>query len=101
MSGGFRPINSIGDASYNGRVQTYGVADTHSTLLAVGDLVIETGVADINGIPGVDAATVGGLISGVIVAIDYDMSQLERSGLQAFAVGTVKVAPATEDLLLL
>jgi hypothetical protein len=99
-TGGFRPVTSIGDSSYNGRVQTYSVASTHATLLAVGDLVIETGVADANGVAGVDAAAAGGLISGVIVAIAYNMSNLEQAGLPAGTAGTVMVAPATSDLLL-
>jgi uncharacterized protein YbjQ (UPF0145 family) len=101
MAGGFRPITSIGDCSYNGRVQTYSVAATHATTLAVGDLVTETGLADANGIAGVDASIATGLISGVIVGISANLSNLDITYLPALTAGTVFVAPATEDLLLL
>jgi len=100
-TGGFRPVTSMGDASYNGRVQTYYVAASHATNLTVGDLVIETGVANTTtGIAGVDAASAGGLISGVIVGIQYNPSNLEITYLPASTAGYVFVAPATEDLLL-
>lgn len=100
-TGGFRPVTSIGDASYNGRVQTYYVASSHASNLTVGDLVVETGVADsATGIAGVDAASAGGLISGVIVGFKYNPQNLEITYLPASTAGYVYVAPATEDLLL-
>ncbi len=100
-TGGFRPVTSIGDASYNGRVQTYYVAASHASNLAVGDLVLETGVANsTTGIAGVDAATAGGLISGVIVGFQYNPQNLETTYLAASTAGYVFVAPATKDLLL-
>lgn len=102
MAGGFRPINSMGDCSYNGRVQTYYVASSHASNLAVGDLVVETGVADTTtGIAGVDAAVAGGLISGVIIGFVYNPQNLNLTYLPASTAGFVYVAPATEDLLLL
>ena len=39
MSNGFRPVQDISGGSYTGKVQTFGVAAGHSTLLSTGDLV--------------------------------------------------------------
>ena len=95
MAGGFRPVQDLSGNSYTGKVQTYAVAATHSTLLAVNDLVVETGNLDAaTGISEVDAisAGTGNLITGVIVAIDPNFSDLEQKGLPASIGGTVKVA---------
>ncbi len=100
MAGGFRPVQDLSGHSYTGKVQTFAVDATHATLLAVGDLVIETGNLDAaTGISEVDAASAGGLITGVIVAIDPNFSDLEAKGLAASTAGTVKVA-VDPDLLL-
>jgi hypothetical protein len=68
------------------------VASGHASLLAVGDLVKETGTSDTAGLAQVDAAAAAGLITGVIVAIDPNFSALETKGLAAGTAGTVKVA---------
>lgn len=102
MAGGFRPIQDLSGASYTGKVQTYAVDATHATLLAVGDLVVETGNLDAaTGVSEVDAisAGTGNPITGVIVAIDPDISDLERKGLPASTAGTVKVAVDPDILL--
>ena len=102
MAGGFRPIQDRSGHSYTGKVETYDVLSTHSTLLAVGDLVVETGaVNEATGVSQVDAITAGtgNLITGVIVGIDFNMSNLEQKGLPAGTGGTVKVA-TDKDMLL-
>ena len=100
MAGGFRPIQDRSGHAYCGKVETYAVDATHATLLAVGDLVVETGNLDAaTGISEVDAASAGGLITGVIVGIDFNMSNLEQKGLPASTAGTVKVA-VDKDMLL-
>lgn len=102
MAGGFRPVQDLSGHSYCGKVQTYAVDAAHTTLLAVGDLVVETGNLDAaTGISEVDAisAGTGNLITGVIVAIDPDYSDLERKGLPASTAGFVKVAVDTDMLL--
>ena len=100
MSGGFRPIQDRSGHPYCGKVETYAVKSTHASLLAVGDLVIETGNLDTaTGISEVDAAAAAGLITGVIVGIDYNMSNLEQKGLPAGIAGTVKVANDKDMLL--
>ena len=102
MAGGFRPIQDRSGHSYTGKIETYAVDAGHATLLAVGDLVVETGNLDAaTGISEVDAITAGttNLITGVIVGIDFDPSDLESKGLTALKAGTVKVA-VDKDMLL-
>ncbi len=79
-------------------MQTFGVDDGHSTLLAVGDLVVITGQSDATGLQEVDAAAAAGLITGAIVAIDTNFSDLEQRGLPALTAGKVKVT--TDPLVL-
>jgi hypothetical protein len=95
MAGGFRPVQDLSGGAYCGKVQTYAVDATHSTLLSVGDLVTETGNLDAaTGLSEVDASSAGtgNLITGVIVGIDTNISNLEQRGLPASTAGTVKVA---------
>lgn len=96
---GFRAIQDISGGGFTGKVQTYGVASGHSTLLAVGDAVTETGTADAAGTPLVDASSAAGLITGFIVSIDPNYSDLEAKGLVAGIAGTVKVAVDPNTLL--
>jgi|TARA_R110000851_G_C13005704_1_gene558756 hypothetical protein len=99
MAGGFRPVQDISGGSYTGKVQTYSVAAGHSTLLAVGDLVRITGTANSDGLAQVDAAAAGQLITGPIVGIDFNVSDIQAKGLAAGTAGTVKVA--TDPMILL
>lgn len=100
MSGGFRPVQDISGHPYCGKVQTFAVAAAHSTLLAVGDLVRITGTARASdGMAEVDAAATAQTLTGVIVGVDFDMSNLERKGLPALSAGTVKVATDRDMIL--
>lgn len=100
MAGGFRPIQDRSGHSYIGKIETYAVDAAHATLLSQGDLVIETGNLDAEtGKSEVDAVAAGGLITGVIVSVDFNMSNLEQKGLPALIAGTVKVA-VDKDMLL-
>lgn len=102
MAGGFRPIQDRSGHPYTGKVETYAVDAAHATLLSVSDLVTETGNLDAaTGISEVDASSAGtgNLITGVIVGIDFNMSNLEQKGLPALIAGTVKVA-VDKDMLL-
>jgi len=89
---GFRPVQSIGGGTYNGKVQTFGVASGHATLLAVGDLCTITGTADATGLAQVDASAAAGLITGCIVSIEPNFDNLEQAGLPAGTAGKVKLA---------
>lgn len=102
MAGGFRPVQDLSGNSYTGKIQTYAVDAAHSTLLAVGDLVVETGNLDAaTGLSEVDAAAAGtgNAITGVIVAVDPNISNLEQKGLPATTAGFVKVAVDPNMLL--
>ena len=100
MAGGFRPIQDRSGHSYTGKVETYAVDAGHGTLLAVGDLVVETGNLEAaTGLSEVDAASAAGLITGVIVAVDYNITNLDQKGLTAAVAGTVKVANDKDMLL--
>ena len=102
MAGGFRPVQDISGHSYTGKIEPFAVDAAHATLLAVGDLVVETGNLDAaTGVSEVDAisAGTGNLITGVITSINPDFSNLERKGLPALSAGTVLVA-TDPDLLL-
>ena len=97
---GFRPIQDVSGSSYTGKIQQYAVAASHSTLLATGDLVRETGVANGEGVAQVDAVAAGQAITGVIVGFLPDFSNLEQKGLPANQAGTALVA-VNPDLLLM
>lgn len=94
MAGGFRPVQDLSNSSYNGKVKKFAVDAGHATLLAVGDLVVETGNLDAaTGLSEVDAisAGTGNLITGAIVGIEPDYSNLEAKGLAASTAGFVWV----------
>ena len=100
MAGGFRPIQDRSGHPYCGKVETYAVDAGHASLLSVGDLVIETGNLDAaSGKSEVDAAAAAGLITGVIVEVGFNMSNLEQKGLPAAQAGTVLVANDKDMLL--
>ena len=93
MAGGFRPIQDLSGSSYTGKIQTFAVAASRATLLAVGDMVRITGTARaVDGMAEVDAATAAQTLTGPITSIDFDISNLETKGLAASTAGTVKVA---------
>ena len=98
MAGGFRPVQDYSGGGYTGKVQTFGVDAGHTTLLSVGDLVRISGQSDADGLQEVDAAAAGGLITGAIVSILPDYSNLEASGLAASTAGKVMVT--TDPLVL-
>ncbi len=100
MAGGFRPIQDISGGPYCGKVQTFAVAVGHSTLLAPGDLVRITGTARaVDGMAEVDAAAAAQTITGPIISVGYNMSNLEQKGLPAGIAGTVTVASDTNMLM--
>jgi len=89
---GFKPVQMIGGAPYCGKTQKFGVAAGHASLLAVGDLVTITGTADATGLAQVDASAAAGLITGAIVSILPNISNLEQAGLPASTAGEVMVS---------
>lgn len=97
MANGFVPINTQSGSSPTGLTKTYAVASGHASLLAPGDWVTITGTGDIEGRQEVDVSTAANPLTGVIRAVDFDTSDLERQGLPASTAGTIKVTidPAT------
>jgi len=78
-------------SDYVGKVQTFHVKSDHASLLAIGDLVVLTGTAHTDGTAQVDAASAGGLITGVIVGFKPNIASLETKGLAANTANYVYV----------
>jgi len=94
MAGGFRPYQSLTAGDYTSKVRTFYVASGHGSLLAVGDMVVETGTAANNpeGYSEVDAVSGTGLILGAIVSINFNTANLDNAtGLAAGTAGYAKV----------
>ena len=101
MAGGFRPKQDLSGSGYTGKVQKFAVDAAHATILAPGDYVVETGNLDAaTGISEVDAisAGTGNAITGSIVAIERNVSDLEQAGLPALTAGFVHVHVDPETL---
>lgn len=88
---GFQAIRSQGGGDNTGQIDTYDVASTHSTRLAIGDVVDLTGTADATGRAGCDAAGTTGQILGVIVGFEADPDNLTDTGLAASTGGKARV----------
>ena len=88
---GAQLVKTQGASGYTGKVQTYNVVSGHSSLLAIGDFVSETGTGTADGLAGVDATAATGLITGVIVGFAPNISNLEQKGLPAGTAGNVFV----------
>jgi hypothetical protein len=84
--GGFTCIGSL-SSNYDGKGRTYAVPSSHASLIAIGDVVTETGTADANGDAQVDVATASTIVTGVIVGIKPDYS--------TEALGDIKIAAST------
>lgn len=84
---------SQGSADHNGKLETYSVAVTHSTILAPGDVVVLTGTSDAEGIAAADAAAQGAAVTGIIASIDprFVGEALSDTGLPALTAGSIKV----------
>ncbi len=91
MAGGFRPIQDISGNSYTGKIQQFVVESSHASLLAVGDLVAETGTS-VEGVSTADAVAAGNNITGPITFIKPNLSNLEAKGLAAGTAGVIGVA---------
>ena len=96
---GFKPVQSIGGAPYNGKIIHLGVNAVHATLLAKGDLVVSTGTANSKGLQECDAISTSSLITGVITGFLPNFSDLEQQGLPALTAGTALVAVGRDMLL--
>jgi hypothetical protein len=84
---------SQGSSDHNGKLESYSVASTHSTLLAPGDVVTISGTADTNGVAEVDAAAAGNPVTGVIAGVSPQLKteNLVETGLPASTEGNLMV----------
>jgi hypothetical protein len=66
---GLKPVRHAASAPYNDGADLYYVDPSNTQILAIGDPVVLSGSADVNGIPGIVRATAGAgnPITGVIV----------------------------------
>lgn len=94
---GFQYVSNTTHAD-SGSLETYHVDAAHSTLLAVGDVVVITGTAHTDGVNEVDTGNATTLNTGVIDSVDFTIEgeALTETGLLASTAGTVKVRAAQD-----
>jgi hypothetical protein len=95
---GFMPVGLLGGSSYNAMVQEYSVAVGNDVALFVGDPVVTTGTASVEGLLNVEEAPgsegTPAIILGVIVGIvvDRSVAATEHPGyMPALTAGSVLV----------
>lgn len=66
---GFSPSQYLNGAAWNGQSRIYSIAASYGTALAIGDPVISSGTADVNGVPGIVLGAATGALRGVIVGL--------------------------------
>ena len=66
---GFTPVSYLNGAPWNGQARLYSIAASYGTALYIGDPVISSGTADVNGVPGIALAAATGGVRGVIVGL--------------------------------
>jgi hypothetical protein len=66
---GFTPLKYLNGSPWNGQANLYSIAASYGTELAIGDPVISSGTADVNGIPGIALGAATGALRGVIVGL--------------------------------
>lgn len=76
---GLRPVGTLGQATYVGKIEKFYVPSTDSTAIGIGDTVTLTGAGGINaatGLPIVKRGTVGGIAAGVMVGVELQPNDL-------------------------
>lgn len=67
---GFSPVQYLNGAPWNGQARLYSIAAAYAaSALAIGDPVISSGSADVNGVPGIVIGAATGALRGVIVGL--------------------------------
>ena len=97
---GLRPVGTIGNASYAGKIEKFFVPSTDATAIGLGDPVVLAGSADADGVPTVTrfsnyvaststASTVVGVMVGVVpVPTDLTLNYRKASTAQYVLVDT-------------
>lgn len=82
---------SQGSAGHDGKLETFAVADTHSTLLAPGDIIRIAG-SSVDGVATADAAGATGSVTGVIASVmpQFEGENLTETGLPASTAGNIR-----------
>jgi len=94
---GFRPVKHLDGSEFNGQVNKYYIG-TGEAALFVGDMVILSGTADTNGLPGISrvAAGTGNPILGAIVDFQADRENQGKTNHPASTAGYAYVSDAPD-----
>jgi uncharacterized protein YigE (DUF2233 family) len=90
---GFTIDLSQGSSDHNGKLETYNVAASHATLLAIGDVVTITGTATAaDGVAEADAAEQDAPVTGVVAGFEptFVGEALSQTGLAALTAGKAR-----------
>ena len=79
---GLRPVGTIGQAGYVGKIEAFNVPATDNTAIGIGDPVTLTGAGGLSagGLPIVKRGTVGGVAAGVMVGVALNPADLGMTG---------------------
>ena len=66
---GFTPVQYLNGSTWSGQARLYSIAAAYATALYIGDPVISSGTADVNGVPGIVLGAATGALRGVIVGL--------------------------------
>jgi hypothetical protein len=76
---GLRPVGTLGNASYAGKLQMFFSSTSETAAIGIGDPVALAGSADANGIPTAIRGTAGGTFVGVVVGAVPDPDALTKN----------------------
>ncbi len=79
---GLRPVGTIGQSGYRGRIEAFNVPATDGTAIGIGDPVTLTGAGGLSagGLPICKRGTVGGIAAGVMVGVQLNPGDLSMTG---------------------
>ena len=66
---GFSPVGYLNGTPWNGQARLYNIVAGYSTALYIGDPVVSSGTADVNGVPGINIGAGNGPLRGMIVGL--------------------------------
>lgn len=76
---GFRPVKHTDGSPYSGQQNRYFVTTGYGTSIFVGDLVVLSGSADADGVPGIQQAAANGVCVGVVVGFEPNPDNLTQN----------------------
>lgn len=97
---GFKPVQYLNGATWNGQARIYSIAASYGTALYIGDPVISSSSADANGVAGIAIGAETGALRGVIVGLgNTGGTTAQQSGqttLANFINPTITYRPASD-----